>query len=136
MAEFIQKDLLNFIAKININFTEYEDSKINFSKDALIKILKSNDFCEYSNCIDFESSKINDSEISLIFNFEQIRDKFISNQKDNELTKLINKSYNLSYSVKSEIVELKDNDDYRQNLIEYDNFLQKTASHFPGNRVK
>ena len=125
LAEFIQKDLLNFIAKININFTEYEDSKINFSKDALIKILKSNDFCEYSTCIDFESSKINDSEISLIFNFEQIRDKFISNQKDNELTKLINKSYNLSYSVKSEIVELKDNDDYRQNLIEYDNSIRK-----------
>ncbi|MDU3806532.1 MAG: PHP domain-containing protein, partial [Finegoldia magna] len=121
----IQKDLLDFIAKINIDFTEYEDSKINFSKDDLIKILKSNDFCEYSSCIDFESSNIDESEISLIFNFEQIRDKFISDQKDNELTKLITKTYNLSYSVKSEIVELKDNDDYRQNLIEYDNSIRK-----------
>lgn len=91
----------------------------------MIKILKTSDFCEYSSCIDFESSNIDESEISLIFNFEQIRDKFISDQKDNELTELINKTYNLSYSVKSEIVELKDNDDYRQNLIEYDNSIRK-----------
>ena len=38
LSEFIQKDLLDFFAKINIEFIEYENSKTNFSKDILIKI--------------------------------------------------------------------------------------------------
>ncbi|MDU7142752.1 MAG: PHP domain-containing protein, partial [Anaerococcus vaginalis] len=125
LSEFIQKDLLDFIAKINIEFIEYENSKTNFSKDILIKILKSADFCEYSSCVDFESLNISDSEISIVFNFEQIRDKFISDQKDIELSSLIKQAYNLSYSIKSKIVELRDNDDYIKNLKEYDNSIRE-----------
>ena len=125
LSEFIQKDLLDFIAKINIEFIEYENSKTNFSKDILIKILKSADFCEYSSCVDFESLNISDSEISIVFNFEQIRDKFISDQKDIKLSSLIKQAYNLSYSIKSKIVELRDNDDYIKNLKEYDNSIRE-----------
>lgn len=125
LSEFIQKDLLDFIAKINIEFIEYENSKTNFSKDILIKILKSTDFCEYSSCVDFESLNISDSEISIVFNFEQIRDKFISDQKDIELSSLIKQAYNISYSIKSKIVELRDNDDYIKNLKEYDNSIRE-----------
>ncbi|MDU1879224.1 MAG: hypothetical protein E6779_06575, partial [Finegoldia magna] len=81
LTEFIQKDLLNFITKINIEFNDHENSIIKFSKDVLLNILKSNDFCEYFSCVDFENTSIKDSEITLIFNFEQIMDKFITNQK-------------------------------------------------------
>ncbi|MDU5363520.1 MAG: PHP domain-containing protein, partial [Finegoldia magna] len=91
----------------------------------MIKILKSPDFCEYSSCVDFESLNISGSEISIVFNFEQIRDKFISDQKDIELSSLIKQAYNLSYSIKSKIVELRDNDDYIKNLKEYDNSIRE-----------
>ena len=125
LTEFIQKDLLNFITKINIEFNDYENSIIKFSKDVLLNILKSNDFCEYFSCVDFENTSIKDSEITLIFNFEQIMDKFITNQKDIELEHLIKKLSDEDYSLKCEAVRLKNNDDYIKNLVEYDNSIRE-----------
>ncbi|MDU1831958.1 MAG: exonuclease domain-containing protein, partial [Finegoldia magna] len=125
LTEFIQKDLLNFITKINIEFNDHENSIIKFSKDVLLNILKSNDFCEYFSCVDFENTSIKDSEITLIFNFEQIMDKFITNQKDIELEHLIKKLCDEDYSLKCEAVRLKNNDDYIKNLAEYDNSIRE-----------
>ncbi|WP_297810756.1 PolC-type DNA polymerase III [uncultured Finegoldia sp.] len=138
LSEFINTDLLNFVKTVNIEFKEIDVKNDFFSKNRLIDLLKSKDLTEYSAFIDYDNIKFDaeNYEVEIIFTLQQPMSKFINEKKDIYLQDIIKKLYGLDIYIKTKPAKLKENEDYLQNLKEYDNSLREKIVESVNNNTK
>lgn len=125
IESFISGDLLNFITTIHLNFSEYENISSEFKVEQIIDILKSQNFKEYFVYVDKNNIQLTDDEIHIIFICEQMKEKFLLEKMDFKLSEIILKTYNKNYKVVTDVVELKENKEYTENLKQYDNMVRE-----------